>query len=113
MYPIEKHAIKVYTKNCFQLFSEEVDKSTDYEVGGDEENSYLVVHINAETRKHWARVVFTVRVEDDGQKCVCECGQYEHFGMLCCHALKIITGQGYDTFWSERDTSVSCNEKLE
>jgi len=51
MYAIEKHAISVYTKNCFELFSEEVDKSTDYLVSpGKEENSYFVIHNNADTR---------------------------------------------------------------
>jgi hypothetical protein len=91
MYAIEKHAITVYTKNCFALFSEEVDKSTDYLVSpGKEKNSYFVIHNNAETRKDWARVVFYVTVQADLQKYTCECGQYEHFGMLCCHALKVI-----------------------
>lgn len=79
----------MYTKNSFQLFSEEVDKATEYLVHVGEVNTYYVVHNNAETKKHWARVIFTVKVEDGGQKYSCECGQYEHFGMLCCHALKV------------------------
>lgn len=67
MYAIEKHAISVYTKNCFELFSEEVDKSTEYVVyDGKEENSYLVIHNNADTRKDRARVVFYVTVQEDG-----------------------------------------------
>lgn len=91
MYALEKHAITVYTKNCFKLFSEEVDKATDYEViEGRYENTYTVMHNNAETRKHWARVLFTVIVEDNGQKYSCECGNYDHFGMLCCHAIKVV-----------------------
>lgn len=90
MYAIEKHAITVYTKNCFQLFSEEVDKATEYDVEeGDEDDTYIVTHNNAETRKHWARVVFTIKVEDEGEKYLCECGQYNHFGILCCHAIKV------------------------
>lgn len=81
----------MYTKNCFQLFSDEVDKATQYVVHeAEEDNTYYAVHNNAETRKQWACVVFTVKVEDDGQKYSCECGQYEHFGMLCCHAIKVL-----------------------
>jgi hypothetical protein len=33
--------------------------------------------------------VFTVRIEDNGGRYVCECGLYEHFGILCCHSLKV------------------------
>lgn len=88
---LEQHAISVYTKNCFQLFSEEVDKSMQYDVAqAAEQNSYYVRHNNAETRKVWECVVFSVKVEDGGKKFSCECGQYEHFGMLCCHAIKVI-----------------------
>lgn len=90
MYALEKHAITIYTRNCFQLFSEEVDKATEFEaINGREENTYTIIHNNAETRKHWARVLFNV-VEDDGQKYLCECGNYDHFGMLCCHAIKVV-----------------------
>lgn len=91
MYALEKHAITVYTKNCFELFSEEVDKATQYDVAeGGEENTFTVIHNNAETRKHWARILFTVKVDEDGEKYYCECGNYEHFGMLCCHAIKVL-----------------------
>jgi hypothetical protein len=96
MYAIEKHAISIYTKNVFQLFSAEVDKATEYGVEeGEEDDTYIVIHNNADTRKHWARVIFKVKLEDDGQKYVCECGQYEHFGILCCHAIKVITIKNY------------------
>lgn len=81
----------MYTKKCFELFSEEVDKGIDYIVQeGDEENIYFVIHNNAETRKHWARVIFKVEIKDAGEKYCCECGQYEHFGILCCHSIKVI-----------------------
>lgn len=91
-YAIEKDAIRVYTKNCFKLFSEEVDNATQYVVReGEEENSYYVIHNNAETRKHWACVLFSVKIEDGGERYSCECGQYDHFGMLCCHAIKVPT----------------------
>jgi len=90
MYAIETHAISVYTKNCFQLFSEEVDKSTEYIVLEGEDNTFYVIHNNTERRKHWARVIFTVQIKEGGKKYCCECGQYEHFGILCCHAIKVI-----------------------
>lgn len=94
VYAIEKHAISVYTKNCFQLFNEEVDKATHYMVQVGEDNTYYAIHNNAEHRKDWAHVIFSVKVEDGGKKYSCECGQYEHFGMLCCHAIKVIINCG-------------------
>lgn len=98
MYALEKHAISVYTKNCFQLFSEEVDKATQYDVAeGSQENTFTVTHNNAETRQQWARVVFNVTVDENGKKYSCECGNYEHFGMLCCHAIKVIHTKILDT----------------
>lgn len=90
VYAIEKHAFKVYTKNCFQLFSAEVDKASQYGVvRHDSDNTFKVIHNNAEIRKDWARSVFIVVVENDGEKYSCECGLYEHFGMLFCHAIKV------------------------
>ncbi|CAL4989585.1 unnamed protein product [Urochloa decumbens] len=88
---IEKHAISLYTRKAGNLFSEEVDKAADYNVTeGLEANEFRVVHNNEEVRKKWARVVFTVKIEDDGAKLVCECGLYQHFGMLCCHSIKVL-----------------------
>lgn len=67
-----------------------MDKATEYDVEeAEEDNTYIVTHNNAETRKHWARVNFEVAVEGNGERYTCECGQYEHFGILCCHAIKV------------------------
>jgi len=72
------------------LFRAEVDKASQYGVvRHDSGNTFKVTHNNAEIRKDWARSVFTVVVENDGGKYSCECGLYEHFGMLCCHAIKV------------------------
>ncbi|KAL6609415.1 hypothetical protein ACP70R_039384 [Stipagrostis hirtigluma subsp. patula] len=91
VYAIEKHAMAIYTKKVFELFREEVDKSTHYNVvRGDGSNTYNVVHSNAEKRKIWARVNFVVRIDDSGQKYSCECGLFEHFGILCRHVLRVM-----------------------
>jgi hypothetical protein len=95
---IEKHAISLYTRKAGQLFSAEVDKSADYNVvQGLASNEVRVIHNNEEVRKKWARVVFTVRIEDNGGRYVCECGLYEHFGILCCHSLKVSYEHSF--FW--------------
>jgi hypothetical protein len=48
-----------------------------------------VVHYNEEVRKHWARSVFNVKINEADGKLICECGMFEHFGILCCHAIKV------------------------
>ncbi|KAL6626809.1 hypothetical protein ACP70R_030535 [Stipagrostis hirtigluma subsp. patula] len=95
VYAIEKHAMSIYTKNVFDLFREEVDKSTNYNVVRQlGTNNFSVIHNNAEKRQKWARVTFAVSVSGDGQRYSCECGMYEHFGMLCRHALKVMIHEG-------------------
>ncbi|PUZ56378.1 hypothetical protein GQ55_5G292900 [Panicum hallii var. hallii] len=91
VYAIEKHALSVYTKKVCQLFSSEVDKSADYNVAqGDSHDEVKVVHYNEEVRKHWARSVFNVKINEADGKLICECGMFEHFGILCCHAIKVL-----------------------
>ncbi|CAN6213782.1 unnamed protein product [Urochloa humidicola] len=91
VYAIEDHARSVYTKKVGKMFSEEVDKSVAYNVvQGDSIDEVKVVHYNEEKRKKWARAVFTVQIKQDEGKLVCECGMYEHFGILCCHAIKVL-----------------------
>lgn len=35
-------------------------------------------------------VVYEVIVRDEGLEFECECGQFEHTGMLCCHVLRVM-----------------------
>jgi hypothetical protein len=82
--------MKVYTKKVCKLFSEEVDKSAHYNVvEGDSFDEVKVVHYNEEKRKKWARTIFSVKIQQDQGKLVCECGMFEHFGVLCCHSIKV------------------------
>lgn len=72
------------------LFSAEVDKAAQYVVvAGDTSNSFKVIHNSADVRKKWARVMFFVVVQNGGEHS-CECGLYQHFGILCCHAIKVM-----------------------
>uniref|UniRef100_A0A0A9CVN5 Protein FAR1-RELATED SEQUENCE n=1 Tax=Arundo donax TaxID=35708 RepID=A0A0A9CVN5_ARUDO len=91
---IEQHAFSVCTQKTFELFSEQVEKAAQYSVVQSATSEYNVVHNNASQRKKWARVMFTVRIEDDGSRYSCECGMYEHFGILCCHAIKLLIHTG-------------------
>jgi hypothetical protein len=51
---------------------------------------YLMKYIEAEMRGKWRKVAYEVKMIDNSESFVCECGQFEHMGLLCCHALKVI-----------------------
>lgn len=90
LWSVERHALELYTKAAFELFRAEVDKTSNFIVGKPVGNVYTVTHDRDERRAHWQRVHFRVEVMDVGQRYVCECGIYEHFGMLCCHSLRVM-----------------------
>jgi hypothetical protein len=50
---------------------------------------YLTTHFQADKREKWSRVRFLVKVRDNREEFECECGQFEHMGMLCCHILRV------------------------
>jgi len=45
--------------------------------------------------RKWTRVVYEVKILDDGEKFECECGLFEHMGMPCCHMLKVMDVLGF------------------
>ncbi|KAK3149796.1 hypothetical protein QOZ80_3AG0222990 [Eleusine coracana subsp. coracana] len=88
---VERHASTVYTHKVFELFREETNKCTDYKVVQCASNyHFTVIHNNSEKRQLWKKVAFDVTVSNDGELYSCECGLFEHFGMLCCHAIKVM-----------------------
>lgn len=89
LWAIERHALSIYTKAAFQLFRSEVDKTSNYVLSGYCGNTFTISHDNPAKRAHWARVHFKVEVIGDFERYICECGLYEHFGMLCCHVLRV------------------------
>ncbi|KAF8656681.1 hypothetical protein HU200_060547 [Digitaria exilis] len=89
LWAVERHALSIYTKAAFELFRKEVDKASNYILTARDGNVFTISHDNPAKRKAWARVHFKVEMLDNGAKFVCQCGLYEHFGMLCCHALRV------------------------
>lgn len=87
---IERHASKVYTRIMFENFGELLIESTSFRVSRIEKGKkYLTTHNRAEKREKWCRVRYEVSVEDGGSKILCECGQFEHMGMMCSHILRV------------------------
>ncbi|XP_020152024.1 uncharacterized protein [Aegilops tauschii subsp. strangulata] len=61
--------------------------------------SYLARRHHPEKHEKWCRVLYKVEVIDDGASIVsivCECGNFEHTGLLCCHALNVLDVLGMD-----------------
>ena len=50
---------------------------------------YIALHVNPEARKDWNKSEYLVTVNDAGDYYTCECGRYEHMGMICCHIMKV------------------------
>jgi hypothetical protein len=50
---------------------------------------YVATHINAEKREKYMKSVFEVEVSFEGDFYTCECGLFEHMGMVCCHIIKV------------------------
>ncbi|KAJ1260660.1 hypothetical protein BS78_10G250100 [Paspalum vaginatum] len=94
-WPVEKHALEIYTSNVYELFTNEIDKAHSYHVSPDDSNTlFRVKHNNAELVQRFKRPEFEVRSINNGEIFECECRLYEHFGMLCCHVLRVFIHLG-------------------
>ncbi|KAK1609110.1 hypothetical protein QYE76_032783 [Lolium multiflorum] len=87
--PMEKHAAKIYTRTMFEKFQEVLYKSASYYI--DElvpGEVYRASHFDSGRREKWYKVEYKVLVHNGYY--TCECGMYEHMGMLCCHVVKVL-----------------------
>lgn len=88
---IERHASNIYTRAMFEEFGRLLIEGTSYNVTEVEKmRKYVTTHNNAANREKWRKVVYEVVINEDGSEFTCECGQFEHTGMLCCHVLRVI-----------------------
>uniref|UniRef100_A0ACD5YM14 Uncharacterized protein n=1 Tax=Avena sativa TaxID=4498 RepID=A0ACD5YM14_AVESA len=93
--PIEKHASEVYTRPVYEVFVQTIYESEPYVVEAVIPNlKYVARHTNSETREKWSRVEYEVNVSEDGEEFMCVCKEFEHTGMLCCHAVKVMIHLG-------------------
>ncbi|XP_048574059.1 protein FAR1-RELATED SEQUENCE 5-like [Triticum urartu] len=89
--PIERHASKIYTRAMFEQFGDALYKAGVYELDVVVlKNIYILTHVDALAREKWSKVQFKVEVDDDQSFFNCECGIFEHSGMVCCHSLKVM-----------------------
>jgi hypothetical protein len=88
--PIEKHANKIYTPNVYNLFEVQIFQSASYTAQEIIRGSrFIVVHFDAEKRERWSRGSFEVQVDAERDFFQCDCGMYEHMGILCSHVIRV------------------------
>ncbi|XP_051224078.1 protein FAR1-RELATED SEQUENCE 5 [Lolium perenne] len=93
--PIEKHASKIYTPNVYNLFEVQIFQSASYTAEEIIRGSrYIVVHFDAEKRERWSRGSFEVRRDPQKDFFRCDCGMYEHMGIICSHVIRVLSYLG-------------------
>ncbi|XBI29405.1 hypothetical protein VPH35_053393 [Triticum aestivum] len=79
----------------YEMFGQALYRSGRYDVEEVERGiTYHVRHVEAEKREKWCREMHVVSVHDGCARYTCECGLFEHMGMLCCHAIKVLIHLG-------------------
>jgi len=86
--PIENHANTIYTRAMYEKFYDELFESGRFAITSKiSESEYLVTDTKQDTEE--ATTQFTLTLQGTS-KITCQCGLFEHMGMLCRHALKVI-----------------------
>ncbi|XBI09617.1 hypothetical protein VPH35_137129 [Triticum aestivum] len=89
--PIERHARKIYTRTMFEMFGRTLYVAGYYFVEELEPKiRYVAIHGNPESMDLWFKTKYEVVIAEDQSKYSCECGRYEHMGMICSHILKVM-----------------------
>ncbi|PIN12418.1 hypothetical protein CDL12_14969 [Handroanthus impetiginosus] len=89
-FPVEilKHAASIYTHEVFELFQDEVRKTYDSTVElYDQSGEILEYKVTPYKRHYQHRVLF----EPSQGKVSCSCKKFEFAGILCLHALKVLS----------------------
>ncbi|XP_039841858.1 protein FAR-RED IMPAIRED RESPONSE 1-like [Panicum virgatum] len=86
--PIENHAHTIYTRATYEKFYDELFESGRFAITSKiSEYEYIVTDTKQDTEE--ATTQFTVTLQGTS-KVTCQCGLFEHMGMLCRHALKVL-----------------------
>uniref|UniRef100_A0ACD5Z862 Uncharacterized protein n=1 Tax=Avena sativa TaxID=4498 RepID=A0ACD5Z862_AVESA len=94
-FPVEKHASMIYTRKVYNLVKMELLKSTKYVIVPREGNNIVEVkHVQAELRDSWCKANYIIEVDNSVGYYKCECGLYEHFGIVCSHIISVFINRG-------------------
>ncbi|CAO2179633.1 unnamed protein product [Urochloa humidicola] len=87
--PLETHASKVYTKAMHHHFSDQLYQSGSFIIKGKLSETDFILR---DTRLEGTPIDKDIHVTIERDTYIhCECGLYEHMGMLCRHAIKVLT----------------------
>ncbi|KAK1603839.1 hypothetical protein QYE76_027512 [Lolium multiflorum] len=90
-FPIEKHAMAVYTRDIFHRFMLEFGFIGRYDVQVIGTNMYELIPNNLRCYPYGSRNYY---VNGSGGAYNCDCCKYQRDGILCCHVLKVFTHVG-------------------
>ncbi|XBI87990.1 hypothetical protein VPH35_025999 [Triticum aestivum] len=95
--PLKFHASEIYTRAMFDKFGENMYEAGQYIVEEVEKGSKYYVHrYHPEKHDKWCRVLYIVHVLAQDEELTCECGNFGHRGLLCCHSIKVLDFLGID-----------------
>uniref|UniRef100_A0ACD5VE13 Uncharacterized protein n=1 Tax=Avena sativa TaxID=4498 RepID=A0ACD5VE13_AVESA len=95
-FPIEKHALSIYTRDIYHRFRLEFELIGRYNVKLVGINMYLLVPNNQTCYPYGGRS-YMVNANGGNDNYNCDCCKYERDGLLCCHVLKVFTHVGVDS----------------
>ena len=85
--PIEEHAEFVYTRVMFEKFYDELFESGKFAIHQVHEGQKYVLVRNKDRMLDCPKKMVVIYAND--RDISCECGLFEHMGMLCRHILKV------------------------
>jgi SWIM zinc finger len=84
--PLEEHASTILTPHSFAIFQKEISLSTQYAVYETATETYLVQHhLKASSG---SQIVTCI---PSGEEIICTCKGFEFLGVLCRHALRVLS----------------------
>lgn len=93
----------------FEMIQDYVYEFGDYQVEVIIPNKqYKMVHRKVVQHEKWCRLAYIVSTTNDFQIFSCECGQYEHMGLLCTHILKVYSTQYLRIYSFTNITNTDC-----
>ncbi|XP_051229777.1 protein FAR1-RELATED SEQUENCE 5-like [Lolium perenne] len=93
-FPIEKHALSVYTRDIYHRFKVEFELIGRYNVQVLAPNMYYLVP-NSERCYPYGERSYMVNASGENSY-NCDCCKFQRDGLLCCHVLKVFTHIGID-----------------
>jgi hypothetical protein len=112
-YPLEKHAIQVYTRNIHYRFRAELQKIAQYVCLQIYPSMYRLSPIEDFVGGYGSRP-YKVTYNEEHAVINCQCYKFQKDGIFCCHVLKVLTDKGVKKnpgplHSSEVDTAGECN----